>query len=265
MLPGQAQVMARKYRKRRRKGVKGGGRFRKGLKSGWTKSRRYKRRKILAMPKRRRRSRARAANPYRRRRSSYRRRNPMSLAGVKSTSKELISKSALTDYAYIGGGFLAGAILPRFVSKLVMKVPGLDRLPPMALELGIGALSAATAGIATSMITKSRQRAVQVAGGALVGALGALALGAVEKYLPMSGFGESAADAAVRRAVESEVKKELGVSGMGQFLTEGTVERDLSMQGMGDFVTASQVEEAGTVSGVFGAEADFDIEEALDY
>jgi hypothetical protein len=179
----------------------------------------------------------------------------------------LLSMPALTDYAYIGGGFIAGGILPRFVARGLDRIGVLGRVPPMVAELGIGALSSVVVGVVTQMVTKDKRRAVQTAGGALVGALGSLAVSAIEQYLPMEGFGQTAADVAVRQAVESEVKKELGVGGMGDFLTEAAVEDDLAMQGgMGDFVTSGEVAEASTVSGgVFGAEADEDVEEASDF
>lgn len=243
----QARALT-KYRRRSKRG-----RFRKGLAKGWkaTRSLGFKRRR----PSRR--TYKRAAN--RRRRYYGRRRNPLAL---KQTTMQLVSMPSLIDYSYIGGGFIAGAILPRFVAKALDKVGVTARIPPMALEVGVGIVSTIGAGVVTGLVTKDRRRAVQVAGGALVGALGSLALSAIEKYIPMSGFGNAAADAAVRAAVAEEVKKNLGLS---QFLTEASVEDDLSMEGFGDFVTAGEVEEAGTVSGVFGAEADEDVVEAAEF
>lgn len=232
--------------------------------------RRRSRRRNAITPRRRRRT-YRRRNPMRRStRRTYRRRNPFTLAGIKATTMDLVSTSSLKDYGAMASGFLVGAILPRTVRTQVFDRLGLsDKLPPAATEILTGAVTATLAGIVTQMVTKDKRRSVQVAGGALVGAVGALLLDVVSKYLPggMQGFGaaDMSAERAVRNAIQTEMSKS-SMSGMGDFLTQDMVEDDLSMQGMGDFVTSSMVDDAGTVSGLpFGAEADMDIGESLDF
>ena len=250
------RVKARTTRKRALAKWKRG--VRKGIRGKGTKSwRRAVRRGVAKV------------NPRRRRRVYRRRRNPMpiSISGVKSAVKGLVAKSAVKDYLYVTAGFVAGGILPAFVSRGLYKIGILKSAPTQMINVGIGLGSAVIAGLGAGMITKRKDVGVKVAGGAVAGVLGALVLREIEKRgwfgaSSMSGLGAS--DDAVRRGIEAEIRRASGVSGggVGEFLTEQRLSRELS-GGMGSFVSQEMAEDAPLVSGL-GAVVTDDIEEGTD-
>ncbi len=214
--------------------------------------RRSRRINPVMAPRRRRRShrRSRRANPVHRRRH-YSRRNPLALF---ADAKALTRKDALNTYAYVGAGFVAGGILPTLIEKGLAK---LNVFPsgstPVRVALGLGA--AALAGIGTKMLTKSSEKAKLVAAGAVAGVVGALVLSKIEQMLPgatVSGLGS--ADDSVRRAIEAQVKRELSVSGVGEYLQPG------ELNGVGEYVNPAAVLDSNTVAGM-GLEASEDIPE----
>lgn len=208
---------------------------------------------VIVRRRRRRSSRRSRRNPvYRRRHYGRRsRRNPLALF---ADAKALTRKDALNTYAYVGAGFVAGGVLPTLIEKALAKF---NVFPsgsvPVKIALGLGA--AALAGIGTKMLTKSSEKAKLVAAGAVAGVVGALVLSKIEQMLPgatVSGLGS--ADDSVRRAIEAQVKRELSVSGMGEYLQPG------ELNGVGEYVNPAAVLDSNTVAGM-GLEASEDIPE----
>lgn len=169
---------------------------------------------------------------------------------VATTLKVLTSSRALEDYAYVTGGFVAGAVLPVLVARglrrLGIAVPG-----GVAVEALLGVGTSIAAGAATGTVTKDASKGIKVTAGGLAGVVGALIVKQLEAVLPVSGLGGDAEDA-VRRAVERELKK----AGLGQFTLPEQVAEAPEVTGFGQFVTEEDVEEAAEVSGL-----DQDIEE----
>lgn len=208
----------------------------------------------LGNPRRRRRSRrSRRHNPSRRSgRRYFRRRNPLALV---ADLKSMVRKDSLNTYGYVGAGFVAGGVLPSLIEKALSKlniVPG----GSAPVRVGIGLAAAALAGIGAKMLTKSSEKAKLVVAGAVAGVVGSLVLTQIEKFLPgttVSGFG--AADDDVRRAIEAQVRRELGVSGgVGEYLQPG------ELTGVGEYVNPNVVIDSPAVAGM-GLEASEDIPE----
>lgn len=206
------------------------------------------------MSKGRKYSKKRRRNPY-----TTMRRNP-----VMGTLKQLFSAEAMKEYGYVGAGFVAGAVLPNLASRLLAKLKVLES-PSMPVEVLLGGLSSAAAGIVTGAITKDVSKAQKVTAGGIAGIIGGLVLPQINKLLDegvaTAGLGRGA-ESLVERAVEAELQKELGpMSGLGQFVTEGEVEREVAGLGLGQFITETEVEDAPSVAGL-GTEAGEDMEEA---
>lgn len=172
------------------------------------------------------------------------RRNP-----VTKSLKVLTSKGALEDYAYVTGGFVAGAVLPPLVAEGLRKL-GVSVPSGLAAEALLGIGTSLAAGAATSAITKDSKKGIKVTAGGLAGVVGALIVGKLREVLPVSGLGN--AESAVRLAVERELRK----AGLGQFTVPEQVAEAPEVTGFGQFVTTEEVEEASEVSGL-----DQDIEE----
>ena len=160
--------------------------------------------------------------------------------------KQMIKKEALKDYGYILGGAVAGATVPSYVMRGLQRINLISDAPGTATMLGVGSLTSIGMGGVVAMLTKNVSRGVQFAGGALASGLGMYLAMKVQESLPMSGLGRS--DTAVRRAVESEIRKQVG---LGQYLTASEVEGASTVSGgLGQFLTSQAVEEAGVVSGL---------------
>lgn len=210
---------------------------------------------LAANPRRKRRksrSKSRRRNPIRRRRSTRRRRNPLA---IKSTFKGLISKSALKQYGWVAGGLVAGGVVPTLLERALDRAGVSTGGTAMRVGLGLGA--AVLTGIGVKMATGSSEKAQLAAAGAVAGVLGALILKQIETYMPgsvVSGFG--AADDDVRRAIEQQVKKELGVDGVGAYVTQ----EELMGGGVGEYITPIDTVEAPAAAGM-GLETAEDIDE----
>lgn len=205
----------------------------------------------LGNPRRKsRRHRSRRRNPIHRRRRGSRRRNPLAIT---RDLKGMISKQSVNTYMYAGLGFVAGGVLPTLIDKLLAKL-NVSTGSSQVARVGIGLAAAAVAGIAAKMFLKSDEKARLVTAGAVTGVLGSLVLNQVERFLPGSvsgigGFG--AADDDVRRAIESQVKRELGV---GEYVTSDR------LMGLGDYTTIDEVVSAPAAAGM-GLESSEDIPE----
>lgn len=186
-------------------------------------------------------------NPVRRRRRRSRRRNPVAVRGVVRNIKALLAKAALKDYAYVTGGFVAGAVVPRFVTKGLEKV-GILKAPPGALVnalIGVG--SAVGTGAIVGAITKSRSAAMKVTAGGMAGVVGSLILMELDKRGVLSGLGQTEAEAALRRAVDAEIRKQVG---MGQFVSPEQVAEVATVAGrVGQFVSPEEVADVESVAG----------------
>ncbi len=209
----------------------------------------------LGNPRRKsRRHRSRRRNPiHRRRRGGSRRRNPLAIA---RDLRGMISKQSVNTYAYAGLGFVAGGVLPTLIDKLLAKL-NISTGSSQVARVGIGLGAAAVAGILAKMFLKSDEKARLVTAGAVTGVLGSLVLNQVERFLPGSvsgvgGFG--GADDDVRRAIEAQVKRELGV---GEYVTSDKL---LGMGGIGDYTTIDEVVSAPAAAGM-GLESSEDIPE----
>ncbi len=166
----------------------------------------------------------------------------------------MVRRDALNTYGYVGAGFVAGGVLPTLIEKGLAKlniVPSGSMLARTAIGLG----AAAIAGIGTKMLTKSSEKAKLVAAGAVAGVVGAFVLQKIEQYMPGSTVqGLGSADDDVRRAIESQVKRELGVSGVGEYIQPG------ELTGVGEYVNPDLVLDAPATAGM-GLEASEDIPE----
>lgn len=253
-----AVARPRKRRKKRR---------RNAVATNPRKRRKKRRRNAVARNPRRKKRRRRNAlglnllpRRYRRRRFGLRRRNPVSSAV--GMLKTLISPDAAKDYAYIGAGFVAGAIVPHFVVKGLQKAGILKAaVPSMAANIAIGVGSSIGTGLLVGMLTKDRRAAIKVTAGGLAGVLGSLAVTQLEKVLPLSGLGFAQAETEVRRAVEAEVRKSLG---LGQFITSEEVAEAGEVAGthFGQFVEAEDIETVEEVAG--GGDFGQDIDEGAE-
>jgi hypothetical protein len=192
-------------------------------------------------------------NP-RRRGGRRRRRNPLA---VVANVRGLVTKDSLKTYGLVGVGFVAGGILPSLIERGLARL-GVSPAASTPMRVGIGLAGAAVVGLATQAITKSREKAILVAAGAVAGVVGSLVLDKVVNLLPasvrppISVLGLGSTEDEVRRAIEAQVRKELG-----EYVTPEQL-------GVGEYVTPEAVEEASSVAGVapgMGLETSTDIEE----
>lgn len=156
--------------------------------------------------------------------------------------KALATKNAAKDYAYIGGGFVLGSTVPRFVARGLNRIGILPATFGEGTVLAVGVGSAGLIGIGTQLITKDLRRTTQVIGGALAATLGQYIVMKLEEFMPMSGLGDTADQ--VRRAVEREIARQ---SGVGQFVSQTDVDEAPSVS---QFLTTEEVEDAMSVSGM---------------
>jgi hypothetical protein len=229
-------------------------------------------RKKRAVAKRRRSPARKAANPRRKRRRTRRRRNVGSVMNmlpamrryrrprrrgvarynsrnpVTATVKQMLSGKAMSDYAYITGGFVAGAILPRFINKALAKV-GIAVPGGMVADMLLGIGTSVAAGTATAIVTKDVNKGKKVTAGGLAGVIGAALVRYIDMALPMSGLGQTA-EVAIRSAVDEELRR-AGLKGLGQFITTSEVAESPEVSGtVGQFLTTAEVEYAPEVSGL---------------
>ena len=180
-----------------------------------------------------------------------RRYNPAS--PVVGTIKAWVSETALSDYAYITGGFVIGGVLPRLLTSALSKagvaVPYGGMIPDMLI--GVGASIAA--GTGTALVTKDTSKGIKVAAGGLAGVVGGAIIRYLEGALPsVAGLGQNA-ESAIRAAVDEELRRAGLSGGMGEYLTAEMVEDAPEVAGdggVGQFLTSEAVEEAPEVSGL---------------
>lgn len=167
-----------------------------------------------------------------RRRYSRRRRmlNP-----VMDSLKSMVTQPSLMTYAYVSGGFAAGAILPKLLAKYILKGE-----KSAMVEAAIGIASSAAAGLGVAMATKNDQNGVLVAAGGLAGVVGNFIVGQLNKALGFSGLGQAAEDA-LKAAVEQEMARAGLTGGVGQFLMPSQAE-ELGTSGMGQFLTEPELQ-----------------------